>query len=110
MITRFSSLAALVVTFASLALGGCAADSAGPSGDESSISGGEAADVNAEETADTTAEWTTDLVVTVTPDFPEQALAPAHRGSELARFPERAVAPAFAGPRKAVDVPDLVTR
>lgn len=121
--TRSSCLAALVVTIASFALGGCAADAEGPGADaaESSISEGEASrDLHADEGAklgdlvnekranDLRREVTADARVatrerpelTPVPGFPRGANVDAIEALEI-------VTPVVAGPKVDVDMPDL---
>ena len=103
MTTRFSSLAALVVTLTSLALGGCAADADAPSvGEaESTVSERESArDMHAEEIADAKVARTNEIVLPPTPRFAEK--------DGVERF--EVVAPAFGGQKLDVAMPALTTR
>ncbi|MBS2017652.1 MAG: hypothetical protein JST00_32535 [Deltaproteobacteria bacterium] len=124
--TRFSCLAALVVTVASFALGGCAADGDGPGAEasESSISEREASrDLHANEGAkladlvnekranDFRREVTADAKVatgerpelTPVPGFPKPANVDAIEALE-------SVTPVVGGPQLDVDMPDLTRR
>lgn len=127
MTTRFSTLAALVVTFASLALGGCAADAEGSGAElsESSISDRETSgDLHAEEsvklgdmakqanesnlrreaTADAKIAGGKRVVVTPGPGRFENDNG-VHAIEAL-----EAVAPSVGGPKLDVDMPDLTQR
>lgn len=124
--TRFSGLAALVVTVASFALGGCAADAEGPGADaaESSISEREASpDLHADEGAkladllnekranDLRREVMVDAKVapgerpelTPVPGFPKGANIDAIEALE-------SMTPAVGGPKLDADMPDLTRR